>query len=67
VPVGPIDVELRLPWHAASVAVRALVAGGEHTGPVAGEVARFPVAAIAEHEVLVITPDRLPDDQGGAR
>jgi hypothetical protein len=67
VPVGPIDVELRLPRHAASIAVRALVSGGEHTVPVAGDVARFPVAAIAEHEVLVITPGGIPDDQGGAR
>jgi hypothetical protein len=67
VPVGPVEVEVRLPGPAEAVVVRSLVAGGEQAHAVVGEVARFPVATVAEHEVLVVTPEGHSDDQGGAR
>jgi hypothetical protein len=67
VPVGPVEVEVRLPAPAEAVVVRSLVAGGEQDHAVVGEVARFAVATVTEHEVLVVTPVGHPDDQGGAR
>ena len=67
VPVGPVEVEVRLPAPAEAIVVRSLVAGGEQTRAVVDEVARFVVATVAEHEVLLVIPERHPDDQGGAR
>jgi hypothetical protein len=68
VPVGPIEVTVRLPRPAARVAVRSLVAGGEQRAEVTPDgCGRFAVSSVGEHEVLVLTPCSPPDDLGGVR